>query len=102
MVSNSDFIFHMCIPCNKAFSLVPRSRSFARVKVKYQGDILKKNDRHQGTSVSLRHLVSCFDHGNVNLYCLLIIHMCNNYLMNIDLSFILLILKVCAIKILTI
>ena len=48
MVSNKAFIFHdkafifhMCIPCSKSFSLVPRSRPYA--KVKYQGQVFTKN-----------------------------------------------------------
>ena len=41
MVSDRTFIFHMCIPCDKTFLLVPSSRS--SVKVKYQGySFLKK------------------------------------------------------------
>ena len=35
------FIFHMSIPCDKTFLLVPSSRS--SVKVKYQGHSFKKN-----------------------------------------------------------
>ena len=37
MVSDTAFIFHMCIPCGKTFSVVPRSRSSIKVKIKYQG-----------------------------------------------------------------
>ena len=41
--------------------LVQRSRSSAKVKVKYQGHISqKKNDRFRGTSVSQTHLVYLF------------------------------------------
>ena len=41
--------------------LVPRSRSSAKVEVKYQGHIFKKNGRFGGNSVSQTHLVSiCF------------------------------------------
>ena len=42
MVSDRDFIFHMCVPCGKTFSLVPRSRSFVKVEVKYQDHICQK------------------------------------------------------------
>ena len=41
----------MCVSCGKTFCLVPRSVSCVKVKVKYQGHILK-NDRYGGISVS--------------------------------------------------
>ena len=41
MVSDRALIFHMCISCGKALSLVPRSMSPAKVKVKYQGHSFK-------------------------------------------------------------
>ena len=34
MVSDRAFIFHICIPCGKTVSLVPKSWSFVSVKVK--------------------------------------------------------------------
>ena len=40
MVSDRASIFTTCVPCNKTFSLVPRSS--AQVKVKYQGHIFQK------------------------------------------------------------
>ena len=39
MVSDRDFIFHMCIPYGKTFPFVPRSKSSVKVKVKYQDQI---------------------------------------------------------------
>ena len=37
MVTDAAFIFHICIPCGKNFSVM--SRSSAKVKVEYQGHI---------------------------------------------------------------
>ena len=45
MVSDGAFLFHMCIPCSKTFSLVIRSKSPVKVKVKYQGHIFKKKKK---------------------------------------------------------
>ena len=42
MVSDNAFVFCMCIPCGKTFSLVPRSRSSFKVEVKYQDDHIYK------------------------------------------------------------
>ena len=41
MVCDRALIFHMCISCGKTFSLVQRSMSPAKVKVKYQGHSFK-------------------------------------------------------------
>ena len=37
-----NFVFHMCIPCGKAFCMFKRSRSSVMVKVKYQDRFLQK------------------------------------------------------------
>ena len=42
MVSDIALIFHMCIPCGKTFSLIPRSRPPVKVHVKNQGHIFTK------------------------------------------------------------
>ena len=42
------FIFHMSIPCDKTFLLVPSSRSSVKVKVKYQGQCFPKNGSFAG------------------------------------------------------
>ena len=55
MVSGRAFIFQMCIPCGKIFSMVSRSRS--SVKVKYQSHTFSKNGHYHGVSVSQTHLV---------------------------------------------
>ena len=49
----NPFIFHMCIPCGKTFSLVPRLSSYTRFKVKCEGQITPapKNDIAQNFSV---------------------------------------------------
>ena len=39
MKTDKIFIFHVCIPCGKAFSLEPGSRSSVKVKVQYKGHI---------------------------------------------------------------
>ena len=38
-VSDTAFIFHLCIPCGKKSSVVPRSRPPVKAKVKYHGHI---------------------------------------------------------------
>ena len=42
MVSDTVFIFHMCIPRGWTFSSVPTSRPSVKVKVKYQGHLFKE------------------------------------------------------------
>ena len=42
MMTYRAFILHMCIPWDKTVPFVSRSRSLAKVMVKYQGHI-KKN-----------------------------------------------------------
>ena len=42
MVSDIAFIFNICIPCGKTFSLVTKLGSSFKVKVKYQGHIVPK------------------------------------------------------------
>ena len=37
MVSDGDFIFHIYIPWGKTLSLLAKSRSSVKIKVKYQG-----------------------------------------------------------------
>ena len=49
--------FHLSIPCDKTFLLVPSSRSSVKVKVKYQGHSFRENDRCGGISVSQTQLV---------------------------------------------
>ena len=41
MVDHVAYKFHMCIPCGKTFSLVPRSRLSVSIKVKYEGHIFQ-------------------------------------------------------------
>ena len=53
-------IFHMCIPLCKTLSLVSRSRLSVKVKVRYQGQIFKKNIHYKGITVSQTQLVSLF------------------------------------------
>ena len=36
----------MCIPCGKNFSLIPRSVSSLKIKVKYQGQFRKKKQTY--------------------------------------------------------
>ena len=48
MVSDRAFIFHIHIPWDKALSLVPKSRSSVKVKVKYQGYSFSKKWPLQG------------------------------------------------------
>ena len=50
MVCDGTFIFYMCIPCGKTFSLLQRSRS--SVRVKYQGCIFQKKGCWEGISNS--------------------------------------------------
>ena len=47
----------MIIPCDKAFPLVPCSRSSVKVRVGYQGHNFKNNGRCEGVGVSQTHLV---------------------------------------------
>ena len=60
MVSDRAFKFHIYIPWGKTLSLVPKSRSSVKVKVKYQGHSFKKNGScgGEGISVSQTQLVS--------------------------------------------
>ena len=60
MVSDGAFLFHMCIPCSKTFSLVIRSKSPVKVKVKYQGHILKKKKKMAITVSFVFHKHSLF------------------------------------------
>ena len=55
LVRVKAFIFHISIPCDKTFLLVPSSRS--SVKVKYQGNSIRKNGCCGGISVSKTHIV---------------------------------------------
>ena len=57
-VSDRAFIFHIYIPWGKTISLVQKSRSSVKVKVKYQSHSFRKNGLCGGTSVSQTHLVS--------------------------------------------
>ena len=54
MVTDRAYIimFHMCIPCGKSFSSVPRSKSSVKAKVKYEGHNLQKNGRNIGIYIS--------------------------------------------------
>ena len=59
MVSESAFIFQMCIPCGKTFFLLLKLKSYGKDKVKYQGHIFFfNNGRCGGIHVSQTHLVS--------------------------------------------
>ena len=40
MVCDRAFIFHMCVPCGKTFSLVPMSRSSVKTRALHAGDML--------------------------------------------------------------
>ena len=42
MLSGRAFIFHIYIPWDKTLSLVPKSWSSVKVKIKYQGQFSKK------------------------------------------------------------
>ena len=55
MVSDRAFIFNMCIPRGKIFSLIPRLRSSVKVKVKY--NIFRKLVITGGISVPQTWLV---------------------------------------------
>ena len=48
LVSVRAFVFHMSIPCDKTFLLVPSSKSSFKVKVEYQGHDLEKKNGHCG------------------------------------------------------
>ena len=48
MVTDKAFKFHVCIPSGKIFSLVSMSRSYAKVKVKYQGMTFEKKLKNIG------------------------------------------------------
>ena len=52
------FMFHVSIPCDKIFLLVPSSWSSVKVKVKYQGHSFLKNGRCWGIGVWQKHLIS--------------------------------------------
>ena len=54
MVSGRVFIFHICIPWGKRLSLVPKLRSYVKVKVKYHS---YKSGCCGGICVSHTHLV---------------------------------------------
>ena len=58
MVSESAFIFQMCIQRGKTFFLLLKLRSYGKDKVKYQGHIFFNNGRCGGIHVSQTHLVS--------------------------------------------
>ena len=45
--------------------LVPRSRSSAKVKVKYKGYISQKNGRFGGIRVSQTHIVNSLPHNKI-------------------------------------
>ena len=45
-------VFHMSIPCEKTFMLVPSSRSSVKVKVRYQDHSFRKNCNCRGISIS--------------------------------------------------
>ena len=55
MVSHTACIFHMPISYCKKFSLVPRLRSSAKFKVKYQGQILELN-RNRSINKKIGHI----------------------------------------------
>ena len=57
MVTDRAFIFPICIPWGKTIYFVPKSRSSAKVKVKYQGQFLEKKCRCGNISVSQIQLV---------------------------------------------
>ena len=66
MLSDRAFIFHIYIPWGKTLSLVPKSRSSVKVKVKYQGHSLKEKkllfgtvqfERYYMYMISLYHLI---------------------------------------------
>ena len=54
MVSDRGFLFHiyMYVPWSKTLSLVPKSRSSFKVKVKYQVTVFEKNGRCGDVNVS--------------------------------------------------
>ena len=59
MVSDDTaFIFHIYIPWGKTLSLVPKSRSSIKVKVKCQGHCFQKNGHCGVIRVSQTHLVT--------------------------------------------
>ena len=76
-LSDRAFLFHMCIPCGKTFSLV--SRSSVKVKIKYQTREIRKM-AIAGTFVFNKHILFYFtelesfadDHFQ-NLLCILIL-----------------------------
>ena len=57
MVNDRAFIFHIYIPWGKTLSLVPKSRSSVKVKVKYQGHSFRKKNEGGGIRVSQTHVV---------------------------------------------
>ena len=57
MVKGETFMFHVRIPCDKTFSLVPSARSSVKVKAKYLGRVLEKKIVAGGIGVSQTHLV---------------------------------------------
>ena len=62
MVSDRAFIFNIYIPLGITLSLVSKSKSSVKVKIKYQGHSFQKNSRCGGTCVSQTYLVSfCHD-----------------------------------------
>ena len=57
MERDRAFIFHIYIPQGRTLSEVPKSRSFVKVKVKYQSHSFRKIDHCGGIRVSQTHLV---------------------------------------------
>ena len=57
MISDRAFIFHIHISYGNTLSLVPKSRSSVKVKVKYQGQFKKKTSHYEGICVSQTHIV---------------------------------------------
>ena len=62
MVSDKAFIFHILYnPWGKTLSLVPKSRSSVKAKIKYQGHNCRKNGCCRGRGALVFHKHSLFD-----------------------------------------
>ena len=69
MVSDRPFKFHIHIPWGKTLSLVQKSRSSVKVKVKYQGHSFRKNGRY-GALVFHIHSLMPFKYQNLAYFLL--------------------------------
>ena len=58
MVSDAAFTFDIYNPWGKTISLVPKSRSSVKFKVKYQGHSFRKDGHCRSIHVSQTHLAT--------------------------------------------